>query len=228
MDIKEVSESVLDMIQNNKIDEIITFISANLKEGENLSKRLVTIQIQLKELGGGYPPVGKQITTIDEIIKYTDVATEKALEMGEKLIAGRLYHNQASFCFPNMDDGVEDKLIEPGYFAAIKDYEIREEIGEKGPLLWAKWLVGISEFIKGDVDQALGTLEETAKYALEEPIEKDIDTWTRMMIAKFYLKSKPERRDLAFEMLEEILAEFNALMDNYGLDTVQSIIKTYF
>ena len=228
MNFKDLAKSVLEMIQNNKNDEIISFISTNLDKGVTLQKALVSIQIQLKELGGGYPPVGKQITTINEIISYTSIAVEKALEMEEKLTAGMLYHNQSSFCFPNMDDGVDEKLIEPGYLAAVKDYEIRKKIGDKGPMLWAKWLVGISEFIKGNADQALETLEETAKLALEEPVEKDIDTWTRLMIAKFYLKSKPDRRDLAFEMLEEILAEFNAVMDKYGLETVQGIIQTYF
>ena len=228
MKTKELAKIVLKIIQNDEKDDIIKFISDNLEKDLQLPKALVSIQIQLKEIGGGYPPVGKQVETIDEIIDFTELAVTTVLEMEDKLTAGILYHNQASFCFPNMDDGVDVRLIEPGYSAAIRDYEIRKEIGKKGPMLWAKWLVGISEFIKGDVDQALETLEETAKLANEEPVERDIDTWTRMMIAKFYLKSNPDKRDLAFEMLEEILAEFNALMDNYGLETVQNIIKTYF
>ncbi len=228
MKIKELAKTVLEMIHNNEKDSIINFISDNLEKDVQLLKTLVNIQIQLKEMGGGYPPVGKQIETIDEIIEYTDITVKKALEMENKLTAGILYHNQASFCFPNMDDGVEERLIEPGYFAAVKDYEIRKEIGKKGPMLWAKWLVGISKFIKGDVEEALETLEDTAKQATEEPFEKDIDTWTRMMIAKFYLRSYPEKRDLAIEMLQEVKEEFHALMDNYGLETVGNIIKTYF
>jgi hypothetical protein len=228
MKTKELAKTVLDMIHNNEKDSIINFISDNLEKDVQLLKTLVNIQIQLKEIGGGYPPVGKQIETIDEIIEYTDIAVNRALEMKNKLTAGILYHNQASFCFPNMDDGVDKRLIEPGYFAAVKDYEIRKEIGKKGPMLWAKWLVGISKFIKGDVEEALETLEDTATQATEEPFEKDIDTWTRMMIAKFYLRSYPEKRDLAIEMLQEVKEEFNALMDNYGLETVGNIIKTYF
>ncbi len=225
---KEVAKMVLEKIHSNEKENIINFISDNLGEDVQLTKALVSIQIQLKEMGGGYPPVGKQIEIIDEIIEYTEIAVNRALEMEDKLTAGILYHNQASFCFPNMDDGVDERLVEPGYFAAVKDYEIRKEIGKKGPMLWAKWLVGISEFIKGDVDKALETLEDTAKQAIEEPIEKDIDTWTRMMIAKFYLRSFPEKRDLAIEMLQEVKEEFNTLMDNYGLETVGNIIKTYF
>ncbi|MCG3224958.1 MAG: hypothetical protein H7647_10860, partial [Candidatus Heimdallarchaeota archaeon] len=169
MKTKELAKTVLDMIHNNEKDSIINFISDNLEKDVQLLKTLVNIQIQLKEIGGGYPPVGKQIETIDEIIEYTKIAANTVLEMENKLTAGILYHNQASFCFPNMDDGVDKRLIEPGYFAAVKDYEIRKEIGKKGPMLWAKWLVGISEFIKGDVDKALETLEDTAKQATEEP-----------------------------------------------------------
>jgi hypothetical protein len=228
MKIKELAKTVLEMIHNNEKDSVINFISDNLEKDVQFLKTLVNIQIQLKEMGGGYPPVGKQIETIHEIIEYTEITVKKALEMENKLTAGILYHNQASFCFPNMDDGVEERLIEPGYFAAVKDYEIRKEIGKKGPMLWAKWLVGISKFIKGDVEEALETLEDTAKQATEEPFEKDIDTWTRMMIAKFYLRSYPEKRDLAIEMLQEVKEEFHALMDNYGLETVGNIIKTYF
>lgn len=228
MEIKELAKKVLEKIHNNEKENIINFISDNLRKDVKLPKALVSIQIQLKEIGGGYPPVGKQIKTIDEIIEYTEIAVNKTLEMENKLISGILYHNQASFCFPNMDDGVDERLIEPGYFAAVKDYEIRKEIGEKGPMLWAKWLVGISEFIKGDVVKSLETLENTAKQAIEEPFEKDIDTWTRMMIAKFYLRTFPEKRDLAIEMLQEVKEEFIALMDNYGLETVGNIVKTYF
>ncbi len=228
MEIKELAKIILEMISSNEKESIINFISDNLEKDIQLPKALVSIQIQLKEMGGGYPPVGKQIETIDEILEYTKIAVNRALEMENKLTAGILYHNQASFCFPNMDDGVDERLIEPGYFAAVKDYEIRKEIGKKGPMLWAKWLVGISEFIKGDVDEALETLEATATHATEEPIEKDIDTWTRMMIAKFYLRTFPEKRDLAIEMLQEVKEEFNALMDNYGLETVGNIIKIYF
>ncbi len=228
MKIKELAKIVLKMIHNNEKDNIIKFISDNLEKDIQLPKALISIQIQLKEIGGGYPPVGKQIETIDEIIEFTEIAVNRALEMENKLTAGILYHNQASFCFPNMDDGVDERLIEPGYFAAVKDYEIRKKIGEKGPMLWAKWLVGISEFIKGDVDKALGTLEDTAKQAIEEPTEKDIDTWTRLMIAKFYFSSFPEKRDLAIEMIQEVQEEFNALMDNYGLETVGKIIQKYF
>ena len=228
MEIEELAKKVLEKIHNNEKENIINFISDNLRKDVKLPKALVSIQIQLKEIGGGYPPVGKQIETIDEIIEYTEIAVNKTLEMENKLIAGILYHNQASFCFPNMDDGVDERLIEPGYFAAVKDYEIRKEIGEKGPMLWAKWLVGISEFIKGDVVKSLETLENTAKQATEEPFEKDIESWTRMMIAKFYLRTFPEKRDLAIEMLQEVKEEFIALMDNYGLETVGNIVKTYF
>jgi len=228
MRIKELAKIVLEMILNNEKDSIINFISDNLEKDVQLLKTLVNIQIQLKEMGGGYPPVGKQIETIDEIIKYTEIAVNRALEMENLLTAGILYYNQASFCFPNMDVGIDERLVEQGYFAAVKDYEIRKEIGKKGPMLWAKWLVGISKFIKGDVDEALETLEDTARQATEEPFEKDIDTWTRMMIAKFYLRSYPEKRDLAIEMLQEVKEEFNALMDNYGLETAGNIIKTYF
>lgn len=228
MKIKELAKTVLEMIQNNEKANVINFILDNLEKDVQLPKALVSIQIQLKEIGGGYPPIGKQIDTIDEIIEYTEIAVNRVLEMENKLTAGILYHNQASFCFPNMDDGVDERLIESGYIAAVKDYEIRKEIGKKAPMLWAKWLVGISEFIKGDVDKALEILEDTAKQATEDPLEKDVDTWTRMMIAKFYLQSFPEKRDLAFEMLQEINEEFTALMDNYGLETVGNIINTYF
>ncbi|MBY9000524.1 MAG: hypothetical protein KGD64_06390 [Candidatus Heimdallarchaeota archaeon] len=228
MKIKELSNTVLEMIRRGDKDNLITLISDNVGTDEQLIKVLSDIQIQLKEIGGGYPPVGKQIETIDEIIEFTEIAVKIALDNENKLAAGILYHNQASFCFPNMDDGVDTRLIKPGYFAAVKDYEIRQEIGKKGPMLWAKWLVGISEFIRGDTVKALEILEETAKLANEEPIEKDIDTWARMMIAKFYLRSIPEKRDLAFEMLQEVNEEFTALMDSYGLQTVASIINTYF
>lgn len=228
MEIKELSRNVLDKLKKGEHEGIIEYISKFFEDDKSLIKALRDIQIQLKNIGGGYPPVGKQIETIDEIIRYTDAATKFVLEKGDKLSAGVLFHNQASFCFPNMDDGVDEKLVEPGYYAAVKDYELRIEIGDKVPILWAKWLVGIAEFIKGDADKALEILEETIKSAQEDPIDRNVETWTKLMIAKFYFKKYPNKRALAIELIEEVKEVFNAEMDKYGLETLETIIRTYF
>jgi hypothetical protein len=49
-----------------------------------------------------------------------------------------------------------------------------------------------------------------------------------MMIAKFYFKAFPEKRDLAIEMIEEVKEAFTEQEDSYGLSTVEGIIKTFF
>ncbi|MCG3215302.1 MAG: hypothetical protein KAS63_01165 [Candidatus Heimdallarchaeota archaeon] len=227
MDPKELAKLSLELIQDNRIDEIIPLIVDQFQEDKDKLKALIQTQIQMKEIGGGYPPVGKQIRTIKEIITFTEIATKFALEKDNKLSAGILYHNLASFCFPNMDEGVDEKLIQPGFEAAVKDFEIRIEIGEKNPLLWAKWLIGVIEFIKGDVKNSINTLEKTAKLAKEEPVNFGIEAWSEMMIVKFKLKSGLLKKKQALKKIEEIKLILEKEEDNYGLNSLEEIRKKY-
>ena len=228
MEPKDIAAKAIELVKNKEMKKIIPLIEEQYDEEKDVLKNLISIQIQMKEIGGGYPPVGKQISTIDEIITYSDLAIDYALEKGDKLTAGKLNHNVASFCLPNMDDGVDKRLIVPAYRTAVKDLEIREEIGEKVPMLWARWLVGVAEFVKGDIEKSISTLEETIKQALEEPVDKSIEAWSKLMLGKFYLKSDTSKRDLAIEILEEVREQFEEQEDKWGLDTLEEIIKTYF
>lgn len=223
-----MAEKAIEMVKNKKTNEIVPFIVSKFDDEKERLKALISVQIQMKEIGGGYPPVGEQIKTIDEIITYSEKAINYALEKGNNLTAGILNHNVASFCFPNMDDGVDERLVKQGYSAAVNDFEIRKKIGDKGPMLWAKWLVGVAEFIKGETEKGIKTLDETAKLAQEDPETKSIESWSKLMIGKFYFKSDPSKRDLAIEVMEEVKEEFTSQEDKWGLETLEGIIKTYF
>jgi hypothetical protein len=228
MEPEKMAEKAIEMVKSDKTDEIVPFIVSKFDDEKEGLKALVNVQTKMKDIGGGYPPIGEQIKTIDEIIIYSEKAIDYALEKENKLTAGILNHNVASFCFPNMDDGVEDRLIEPGYEAAVKDYELRKEMDDLVPLLWAKWLVGVAVFIKGDTKKGIQILEETAKTASIDEKTKSIESWSKLMIGKFYFKSEPDKRNLAREVLEEVKEEFTAQEDKWGLDTLEGIMKTYF
>lgn len=223
MEPKEIAEKFLEMHENNKDKEIIPFITNLFDDDETVLKNLINTQIQIKELGGGWPPVGKQITTMEEILVYSKIAIEYALQKDAKLVAGMLNHNIASFCFPNMDDGVDETLIESGYIAAVSDLELRKEIGDKVPMLWAKWLVGVSEYIKGDVSTSIKTLEETSKIALEEPQNESLAVWADMMKTKFQLKSEEISKEDASAEIARIESVLTKLEDDYGLGTLKQI-----
>lgn len=223
MEPKEIAEKFLEMHENSKDKEIIPFITNLFDDDETVLKNLINTQIQIKELGGGWPPVGKQITTMEEILVYSKLAIEYALQKDAKLVAGMLNHNIASFCFPNMDDGVDETLIEPGYIAAVSDLELRKEIGDKVPMLWAKWLVGVSEYIKGDVSTSIKTLEETSKIALEEPQNESLAVWADMMKTKFQLKSEEISKEDASAEIARIESVLTKLEDEYGLGTLKQI-----
>ena len=225
---KEMAGNAIEMVKNKKTNEIVPFIVSKFDDEKEGLKALISVQIQMKEIGGGYPPVGEQIKTIDEIIIYSEKAINYALEKGNNLTAGILNHNVASFCFPNMDDGVDERLVKQGYSAAVNDYELRKKIGDKGPMLWAKWLVGVAEFIKGETEKGIKTLDETAKLAQEDPKTKSIESWSKLMIGKFYFKSDPSKRNLAIEVMEEVKEEFTSQEDKWGLETLEGIMKTYF
>ncbi len=223
MESKEIAEKFLELYKNNKEKEIIPFISNLFDDDKAILKNLIDIQIQIKELGGGWPPIGKQITTMKEILVYSKLAIEYALGKDAKLVAGMLNHNVASFCFPNSDDGVDETLIEPGFNAAVRDYELRKEIGDKVPMLWAKWLVGVSEFIKDEVLASIKTLEETSKLALEEPQNESLAVWADMMKIKFQLKSEEISKEEASTEIARIESVLTKLEDEYGLGTLKQI-----
>lgn len=223
MEPKEIAEKFLEIHENSKDKEIIPFITNLFDDDETVLKNLINTQIQIKELGGGWPPVGKQITTMEEILVYSKIAIEYALQKDAKLVAGMLNHNIASFCFPNMDDGVDETLIESGYIAAVSDLELRKEIGDKVPMLWAKWLVGVSEYIKGDVSTSIKTLEETSKIALEEPQNESLAVWADMMKTKFQLKSEEISKEDASAEIARIESVLTKLEDDYGLGTLKQI-----
>ncbi|OLS32637.1 MAG: hypothetical protein HeimAB125_07070, partial [Candidatus Heimdallarchaeota archaeon AB_125] len=123
----------------------------------------------------------------------------------------------------NMDDGVDSKFIEPGYQAALADYKLRQKIDDKVPLLWAKWLLGVSEYIKGDVSTSLKTLEETAKLALEEPEDKGLAAWSDMMVIKFQLKSEMITKEDATRKIKKVEKVLKKLDDKYGLSALKQI-----
>ncbi|MHA1953286.1 MAG: hypothetical protein ACW96U_05015, partial [Candidatus Heimdallarchaeaceae archaeon] len=67
MEPKEMAEKAIEMVKNKKIDEIVPFIVSKFDDEKEGLKALISVQIQMKEIGGGFPPVGEQIKTIDEI-----------------------------------------------------------------------------------------------------------------------------------------------------------------
>ncbi len=223
MEPKEIAKKFLECYKNNKSEEIIPFISNLFDDETETLKTIVSVQIQIKELGGGWPPIGKQISTMDEIFAYSDLAIKYALDKGDKLTAGKLNHNVASFCFPNMDDGVDKKFIEPGYQAAVKDLELRKAIGEKTSMLWSMWMVGLGEFLKGNTDDSIKTLEETVKIALQEPKDKGLAAWADMMKLKFQIKTRIVSKEKTTNEIERIEAIFTEQDDSYGLSTLKGI-----
>ena len=223
MEPKEMAEKVLNLVKSGNQADILLLFIENYDNERDVLTALLDVQNQLRKLGGDWPQVGKQIETMAEIIQFSQIAIGYALENRDKLTAGKLNHNVASCCFPNMDDGVDSKFIEPGYQAALADYKLRQDIGEKVPLLWAKWLLGVSEYIKGDVEVSITTLEDTAKIALEEPEDKGLAAWADMMKVKFQLKSGYISKEKAAKKINKIESVLTKLDDKYGLSTLKQI-----
>ena len=222
MEPKEIAEKFLELYKEGKTEEIIP-IMTELYDDNEVLKKIADVQIQIKELGGGWPSVGKQITTMEEIFDYSRIAIDFALDKGAKLVAGKLNHNVASFCFPNMDEGVDSKYIEPGYKAANADLKLRKDIGDKVPMMWSMWMVGVSKFVRGDVDQSIKTLEELYKIAKEDPPNESLAVWADLMKIKFQIKSGKVSKEYTAEeikRIENILTEQN---DSYGLSILEIV-----
>ena len=124
-----------------------------------------------------------------------------------------------------MDEGVDNRLIDPGYQAAINDFKLRKEIGEKIPMMWAMWLVGVSEFIKGDILSSINTLEELKRIALEDPQSESLATWSDLMRIKFLIKSGEINKKDSKAEIERMESIFTKLNDDYGLSILNEIKK---
>ena len=81
MEPKKIAQRFLEMYKENKSEEIIPLITNLSKDDKEVLKKIIDVQIQIKELGGGWPIVGKQITTIDEILTYSDLQQEYLIIM---------------------------------------------------------------------------------------------------------------------------------------------------
>ena len=137
-----------------------------------------------------------------------------------------MLHNIAAFCAPEFDENVAEGCQKAGFDAAQKALELRKELGEKGPLAWAHWDMGLYHLIKKDADQASRQFLECIKVAEEANDTLNV-AWGKVFLGKTKLKLIPEKREEGLKDLEEAKAIFEKEKKDWGLEEVEKIMKKY-
>ena len=226
----EKEEQEMGQAQEEKKKEILNQVITLLEEGkeeeaEDYMNELGDDKTVLKyytELGIDLNRAGK----LDQSMQVNQLGVKAALEKGDKKAAAVMLHNIAAFCAPEFDENLTEECQRAGFDAAQKALELRKELGEKGPLAWAHWDMGLYHLVKKDADKASEQFLECIKVA-EGANDTVGAAWGKVFLGKTKLKLIPEKREEGLKDLEEAKAIFEKQKDDWGLGEVGKITKKY-
>jgi len=226
----EKEEQDMGQVHEEKKKEILNQVIILLDEGkeeeaEDYMNELGDDKTVLKyytELGIDLHHAGK----LDESMQVNQLGVKAALEKGDKKAAAIMLHNIAAFCAPEFDENVTEECQKAGFDAAQKALELRKELGEKGPLAWAHWDMGLYHLVKKDADHASEQFLGCIKVA-EEANDTVTAAWGKVFLGKTKLKLIPEKREEGLKDLKEAKATFEKAKDDWGLEELEKIVKNY-
>lgn len=211
---KEILNQVITLLEEGKEEEAEDYMN-ELGDDKTVLKYYTELGIDLHHAG-----------KLDQSMQVNQLGVKAALEKGDKKAAAIMLHNIAAFCAPEFDENVTEECQKAGIDAAQKALELRKELGEKGPLAWAHWDMGLYHLIKKDADQASKQFLECIKVA-EEANDTVTIAWGKVFVGKTKLKLIPEKREEGLKDLEEAKAIFEKQKDDWGLEEVGKIMKEY-
>jgi tetratricopeptide (TPR) repeat protein len=226
----EKEEHELSQAYEEKKKEIFLHVTTLLNEGqeeeaEDYMNELgddTTVLNHYTQLGIDLHQAGK----LDQSMQVNQLGVKAALKKGNKKAAAVMLHNIAAFCAPEFDENVTEKCEKVGFDAAQKALKLRKELGEKGPLAWAHWDIGLYYLIKKDPEHATEHFHECIKVA-EEANEPVNAAWGKIFLGKTKLKLIPAKKEEGLKDLKEAKAIFEKEKDDWGLGEVGKILNKY-
>jgi hypothetical protein len=211
---KEILNQVITLLEEGDEEEAEDYMN-DLGDDKTVLKYYTELGIDLHRAG-----------KLDQSMQVNQLGVQAALKKGDKKAAAVMLHNIAAFCAPEFDENVTEKCQKVGFDAAQKALGLRRELGEKGPLAWAHWDLGLYYLIKNDPDGASRQFLECIKVAEEANDTLNI-AWGKVFLGKTKLKLIPEKREEGLKDLEEAKAIFEKEKDDWGLEEVGKIMKKY-
>ena len=211
---REILNQVVTLLDEGKEEEAEDFMN-DLGDDKTVLKYYTELGIDLHHAG-----------KLDQSVQINQLGVKAALKKGNKKAAAVMLHNIAAFCAPEFDENVTEKCEEVGFDAAQKALELRKELGEKVPLAWAHWDMGLYYLIKKDAELTTQHFLECIKVA-EEANEPVHAAWGKVFLGKTKLKLIPEKKEEGLKDLKEAKAIFEKEKDDWGLKEVGKILNKY-
>ncbi len=211
---KEILNQVITLLQEGKEEEAEDYMN-DLGDDKTVLKYYTELGIDLHHAG-----------KLDQSMLINQLGVKAAIKKGDKKAAAVMLHNIAAFCAPEFDENVSEKCQEVGFDAAQKALELRKELGEKGPLAWAHWDLGLYYLVRKDADDATDQFLECIRVAGEANDPLNV-AWGKVFLGKTKLKLIPEKKDEGLKDLQEAKAIFEKEKDDWGPKEVEKILKRY-
>jgi hypothetical protein len=211
---KEILNQVITLLEEGKEEDAEDYMN-DLGDDKTVLKYYTELGIDLHQAG-----------KLDQSMQVNQLGVKTALKKGDKKAAAVMLHNIAAFCAPEFDEDVSEKCQVTGFEAAQRALELRKELGEKGPLAWAHWDMGLYYLIKNDADHSSKQFLECIKVAQDANDTLNV-AWGKVFLGKTKLKLIPEEREEGLKDLEEAKAIFEKQKDDWGLEEVGKLMKKY-
>jgi tetratricopeptide (TPR) repeat protein len=211
---KEILNQVITLLEEGREEEAEDYMN-DLGDDKTVLNSYIELGIDLHHAG-----------KLDQSMQINQLGVKAAFKKGNKKAAAIMLHNIAAFCAPEFDEKVTEKCQKNGFDAAQKALELRKELGEKGPLAWAYWDMGLYYLIKKDADHATQHFLECIKVAEEANDPLNV-AWGKVFLGKTKLKLIPERKEEGLKDLKEAKAIFEKEKGDWGLEEVGKILTKY-
>jgi hypothetical protein len=211
---KEILNQVVTLLEEGKEEEAVDYMN-DLGDDKTVLKYYTELGIDLHHAG-----------KLDQSMQVNQLGVKAALDKKDKKSAAVMLHNIAAFCAPEFDENVTEKCAEAGFDAAQKALELRKELGEKVPLAWAHWDMGLYYLIKKDAEGASKQFLECIRIA-EEANEPVHAAWGKIFLGKTKLKLISAKKEEGLKDLKEAKAIFEKEKDDWGLEEVGKILNKY-
>lgn len=173
---KETVDTIYSLLKSDELDDAVNLIRSQGDE-KAIVQTWVNVQCDINNV--------MQDTEMSAVIGLA--GAEYCLQNDHKMAAAMMLHNVAAFFMPDFDEGIDSSYIPVILEAARRQLPLRREIGQKGPLMWALWDLGVAELAAGDGVGAIPVFEEGIQIA-DEMGDRDGAAWCLIFLGKAKVK----------------------------------------
>ncbi|MCF7810890.1 hypothetical protein K9N50_07865 [bacterium] len=209
---KETVDNIYGFIQQGRLDSATAFLKG-LGEDKVVITTWINVQCDINNVMKD-PMASARIG---------QAGVDYSLEKGHKLPAAMMLHNISSFFMPNWDVGVDPLALPVILDAAKHQVQLRKEIPQPGPLMWAYWDLGMAELVNGNCEIAIERFNEGIKVAQEQG-DKDGEAWCKIFVGKAKIICTPELIDEGQDEMREAATMINEVGQDWEKEEIVKIL----